>query len=50
MSRIPNPTVESATGATAEIFTQIKRAVGRVKNTCAAIGAETGRAQGHAGG
>ena len=39
MSRIPTPAVESATGATAEIFAQIKKAAGSVPNTFAAIGA-----------
>jgi uncharacterized peroxidase-related enzyme len=39
MSRIPTPAVESATGATAELFAQIKKAAGKVPNTYAAIGA-----------
>jgi uncharacterized peroxidase-related enzyme len=39
MSRIPTPAVESATGATAELFAQIKKAAGKVPNTFAAIGA-----------
>ncbi len=39
MSRIPTPALESATGATAEIYAQIKKAVGKVPNTFAAIGA-----------
>src|SRR5260370_17417474 len=39
MSRIDTPTVESATGATAEIYAQIKKAAGSVSNTFAAIGA-----------
>ncbi|WP_315834641.1 carboxymuconolactone decarboxylase family protein [Bradyrhizobium prioriisuperbiae] len=39
MSRISTPTVESATGATAELFAQIKKAAGTVPNAYAAIGA-----------
>jgi uncharacterized peroxidase-related enzyme len=39
MSRLSVPTLESATGATAEIYGQIKKAVGNVPNTFAAIGA-----------
>jgi uncharacterized peroxidase-related enzyme len=39
MSRIDIPTVESATGATAEVYAQIKKAAGSVPNTFAAIGA-----------
>lgn len=39
MSRIPTPSVESATGATAEVFAQIKKAAGSVPNTFAVIGA-----------
>jgi uncharacterized peroxidase-related enzyme len=39
MSRLSVPTLESATGATAEIYGQIKKAVGSVPNTFAAIGA-----------
>ena len=39
MSRIPRPAVDSATGATAELFAQIKKAAGKVPNTFAAIGA-----------
>jgi uncharacterized peroxidase-related enzyme len=39
MSRIQTPAVETATGATAELFAQIKKAVGRVPNAYAAIGA-----------
>jgi uncharacterized peroxidase-related enzyme len=39
MSRIAVPTVESATGATAEVFAQIKKAIGKVPNIYAAIGA-----------
>lgn len=39
MSRIPTPAVETATGATAEVHAQIKKAAGKVPNTFAAIGA-----------
>jgi uncharacterized peroxidase-related enzyme len=39
MSRLPVPALESATGATAEIYAQIKKAIGNVPNTFAAIGA-----------
>jgi alkylhydroperoxidase family enzyme len=39
MSRIATPTLETATGATAEVYAQIKKAVGSVPNTFAAIGA-----------
>jgi len=39
MSRIHTPIAESATGATAEIYAQIKKAAGSVPNTFAAIGA-----------
>jgi uncharacterized peroxidase-related enzyme len=39
MSRLSVPSLESATGATAEIYGQIKKAVGNVPNTFAAIGA-----------
>ena len=39
MSRLPTPAVDSATGATAEIYAQIKKVVGGVPNTYAAIGA-----------
>jgi uncharacterized peroxidase-related enzyme len=38
MNRINTPAIESATGATAELFAQIKKAVGVVPNTYAAIG------------
>lgn len=38
-SRIATPAVESATGATAELFAQITKAAGGVPNTFAAIGA-----------
>jgi uncharacterized peroxidase-related enzyme len=37
--RIVTPAVESATGPTAEVFAQIKKAAGGVPNTYAAIGA-----------
>ncbi len=39
MSRIAIPSIESATGATAEVYAQIKKAAGSVPNTFAAIGA-----------
>lgn len=39
MSRIAIPAIESATGATAEVYAQIKKAAGSVPNTFAAIGA-----------
>jgi uncharacterized peroxidase-related enzyme len=39
MSRLSVPDLNSATGATAEIYGQIKKAVGSVPNTFAAIGA-----------
>lgn len=39
MSRIVTSSVESATGAAAEVFAQIKKAAGKVPNTYAAIGA-----------
>ena len=39
MSRIEVPSLQAATGATAEVYTQIKKAAGRVPNTFAAIGA-----------
>src|SRR5258708_29789968 len=39
MSRLSPPAVDSATGATAELFAQIKKAAGKVPNTYAAIGA-----------
>ena len=38
-SRISTPSVDSATGATAELFAQIKKVAGGVPNTYAAIGA-----------
>jgi uncharacterized peroxidase-related enzyme len=39
MSRLSVPSPESATGPTAEIYSQIKKAIGNVPNTYAAIGA-----------
>src|SRR5260370_13754253 len=39
MSRLPVPSFEPATGATADIYGQIKKAIGSVPNTFAAIGA-----------
>jgi len=39
MPRIPTPTVDAATGPTAELFAQIKKAAGSVPNTFATIGA-----------
>src|SRR5919106_6110849 len=39
MPRISTPALEFATGATAEIYAQIKKAVGKVPNTFATIGA-----------
>lgn len=39
MSRIQTPAADAATGATAELFAQIKKAAGRVPNAYAAIGA-----------
>jgi uncharacterized peroxidase-related enzyme len=39
MSRIAIPTIESATGPTAELYAQIKQAAGKVPNTFAVIGA-----------
>jgi uncharacterized peroxidase-related enzyme len=38
MSRIDTPALDTATGASAEVFGQIKKAVGSVPNTYAAIG------------
>ena len=38
MSRIPTPAVETATGAAAELFAQIKKSAGKVPNTFASIG------------
>jgi uncharacterized peroxidase-related enzyme len=39
MSRLPVPRIETATGATAEIYSMIKKSIGSVPNTFAAIGA-----------
>jgi uncharacterized peroxidase-related enzyme len=39
MSRLPAPAIESATGQSAEIYTQLKKAIGGVPNMFAAIGA-----------
>src|SRR5260370_42290142 len=39
MSRLSVPNLESATGDTAKVYDQIKKAVGNVPNTFAAIGA-----------
>jgi len=39
MSRIVTPALDTATGATAEVYAQIKQAAGSVPNTFAAIGA-----------
>jgi len=39
MSRIEVPSIEAATGASAEVYAQIKTAIGNVPNTFAAIGA-----------
>lgn len=39
MSRIATPAIASATGATAEVYAQIRKAAGAVPNTFAAIGA-----------
>jgi uncharacterized peroxidase-related enzyme len=39
MSRLSVPSLESATGPTGEIYSQIKKAIGNVPNTYAAIGA-----------
>ena len=39
MSRIHTPAIESATGATAEVYAQIKKLAGGVPNTFATIGA-----------
>jgi uncharacterized membrane protein YkgB len=37
MSRIPTPTLDTATGATAEVYAQINKAAGKVPNTFATI-------------
>ena len=42
MSRINTPAIETATGATAKVYTQIKKAAGTVPNTLAAILAADG--------
>ena len=39
MSRLPIPAIKAASGATAEIYAQIRKAIGNVPNTFAAIGA-----------
>ena len=39
MSRLSVPKIEAATGATAEVYAQLKKAIGSVPNTFAAIGA-----------
>jgi uncharacterized peroxidase-related enzyme len=39
MSRISTPAVETATGAAVELFAQIKKAMGKVPNAFASIGA-----------
>jgi uncharacterized peroxidase-related enzyme len=39
MPRLPVPDLNSATGATAEVYAQLKKAIGGVPNTFAAIGA-----------
>ncbi len=39
MSRIHTPAIDDATGASAEVYAQIRKAVGSVPNTYAAIGA-----------
>jgi uncharacterized peroxidase-related enzyme len=39
MSRIATPAIDAATGATAEVFAQIRKVAGGVPNTFAAIGA-----------
>lgn len=39
MSRINTPALDSASGATAEVYAQIRKAAGSVPNTYAAIGA-----------
>lgn len=41
MSRINTPAIDTATGATAELYAQIKKVAGGVPNTFAAIGALT---------
>ena len=39
MSRLPVPGIENATGATAEVYAHLKKAIGNVPNAFAAIGA-----------
>ncbi|MEH2594965.1 putative peroxidase-related enzyme [Bradyrhizobium sp. AZCC 1577] len=39
MSRLSVPQIENATGATAEVYAQLKKSIGSVPNTFAAIGA-----------
>lgn len=39
MSRIPTPTLDTAAGATAEIYAQTKKVAGKVPNTVIAINA-----------
>jgi AhpD family alkylhydroperoxidase len=39
MSRIVTPAIETAAGATAEVYAQLKNSIGAVPNTFAAIGA-----------
>ena len=39
MSRLSVPKIENATGATAEVYAQLKKSIGNVPNTFAAIGA-----------
>ena len=39
MSRLPIPAIKAASGATAEVYAQIRKAIGNVPNTFAAIGA-----------
>ena len=41
MSRISVPAVESATGATAEVYAEVKKAAGSVPNLFVALGALT---------
>src|SRR6266404_3650656 len=41
MSRITVPAVESATGATAEVYAQVKKAAGSIPNLFVALGALT---------
>jgi uncharacterized peroxidase-related enzyme len=41
VTRIATPSIELATGATAEVYAQIKKAAGKVPNTFIAIGAHS---------